>query len=215
MGIRTDDGEELVVGPDQVYDLPPGHVTWVEGEEQLVMLDWAGGAGFDPQPGQARALATILFTDIVDSTARASDAGDASWKGIVHMHDDVVRSVLPGFGGREIETAGDSFLVAFDNVESAIRCGLALVGALAAIQLPIRVGVHSGEVVMSEDQVLGLAVHAAARIVDQARAGEVLVSGTTRDLAEGAAGLMFESRGRFRLKGLSRELELFSAASSG
>ena len=215
MGIRTDDGEELVVGPDQVYDLPPGHVTWVEGEEELVMLDWAGGAGFDPQPGQARALATILFTDIVDSTARASDAGDASWKGIVHMHDDVVRSVLPGFGGREIETAGDSFLVAFDNVESAIRCGLALVGALAAIQLPIRVGVHSGEVVMSEDQVLGLAVHAAARIVGQARAGEVLVSGTTRDLAEGAAGLMFESRGRFCLKGLSRELELFSAASSG
>ena len=160
-------------------------------------------------------LATILFTDIVDSTARASDAGDASWKGIVHMHDDVVRSVLPGFGGREIETAGDSFLVAFDNVESAIRCGLALVEALAAIQLPIRVGVHSGEVVMSEDQVLGLAVHAAARIVDRARAGEVLVSGTTRDLAEGAAGLMFESRGRFRLKGLSRELELFSAGSSG
>jgi len=214
MGIRTDDGEELVVGPDQVYDLPPGHVTWVEGEEELVMLDWAGGAGFDPQPGQARALATILFTDIVDSTARASDAGDASWKGIVHMHDDVVRSVLPGFGGREIETAGDSFLVAFDNVESAIRCGLALVGALAAIQLPIRVGVHSGEVVMSEDQVLGLAVHAAARIVDQARAGDVLVSGTTRDLAEGAAGLMFESRGRFRLKGLSRELEVFSAGST-
>jgi class 3 adenylate cyclase len=105
------------------------------------------------------------------------------------MHDDVVRSVLPGFGGREIETAGDSFLVAFDNVESAIRCGLALVGALAAIQLPIRVGVHSAEV--------------------------VLVSGTTRDLAEGAAGLMFESRGRFRLKDLSRELEVFSAGSSG
>jgi len=125
------------------------------------------------------------------------------------------RRSYAGFGGREIETAGDSFLVAFDNVESAIRCGLALVGALAAIQLPIRVGVHSGEVVMSEDQVLGLAVHAAARIVDQARAGEVLVSGTTRDLAEGAAGLMFESRGRFCLKGLSRELELFSAASSG
>ena len=215
MGIRTDAGEELVVGPDQVYDLPPGHVTWVEGEDELVMVDWAGGAGFDPQSGgQARAVATILFTDIVDSTARASGAGDASWNAIVRMHDDVVRSVLPGFGGREIETAGDSFLVACDNVESAIRCGLALVEALAAIQLPIRVGIHSGGVVMSGDQLLGLAVHAAARIVDQARAGEVLVSGTTRDLAEGATWLTFESRGRFRLKGLSRELELFSAGSS-
>jgi class 3 adenylate cyclase len=211
MGIRTDEGEELVVGPNQVYDLPPGHVTWVDGDEELVMVDWAGGAGFDPQPGgEARTMATILFTDVVESTARASDVGDASWKRIVAMHDDVVRGVLPGFGGREIETAGDSFLVAFDNVESAIRFGLALVPALAAIDLPIRVGIHSGEVVMGGDHVRGLAVHAAARIVDEARAGEVLVSGTTRDLAEGATGLTFASRGRFRLKGLNREHELFS-----
>ena len=211
MGIRTDEGEELVVGPNQVFDLPPGHVTWVEGEDELVMVDWAGGAGFDPQSGgEARVVATILFTDIVDSTARASDAGDASWKRTVAMHDDVVRGVLPEFGGREIETAGDSFLVAFHNVESALRCGLALVEALAAIELPIRVGVHSGEVVMSQDHVRGLAVHAASRIVDQARAGEVLVSSTTRELAEGATGLTFESRGPFRLKGLNREHELFS-----
>jgi class 3 adenylate cyclase len=126
------------------------------------------------------------------------------------MHDDVVRNVLPEFGGREIETAGDSFLVAFDNVESAIRCGLTLVPALAAIQLSIRVGIHSGEVVRSQDQVRGLAVHAAARVVDQAGSGEVLVSSTTRDLAEGATGLTFESRGQFRLKGLNREYELFS-----
>jgi class 3 adenylate cyclase len=127
------------------------------------------------------------------------------------MHDDVVRSVLAGFGGREVETAGDSFLVVFDTAEGAIRCGLALVGALAAIHLPIRVGIHSGEVAMSGDHVRGLAVHTAARIVDQAGAGEVLVSGTARDLAEGAAGLAFESRGRHRLKGLEREHELFAA----
>jgi class 3 adenylate cyclase len=215
MGIRTDDGEELVVGPNQVFDLPPGHVTWVEGEDELVMVDWAGGAGFDPQPGEeARAMATILFTDIVSSTARASEAGDAVWKRTAAMHDDVVRGVLPEFGGREIETAGDSFLVAFANVESAIRCGLALIRALGAIQLPIRVGIHSGEVVMSRDDVRGLAVHTAARILDQARAREVLVSSTTRDLAEGTTELTFESRGRFRLKGLSRELELFSVAAA-
>jgi class 3 adenylate cyclase len=215
MGIRTDEGEELVIGPNHVFDLPPGHVTWVEGDDELVMVDWAGGAGFDPPSGGgARVLATILFTDIVDSTARARDAGDASWKRTVAMHDDVVRSVLVGFGGREVETAGDSFLVVFDTAEGAIRCGMALVGALAAIQLPIRVGIHSGEVATSGDDVRGLAVHTAARIVDQAGAGEVLVSGTTRDLAEGATGLTFESQGRHRLKGLEREHELFAAESS-
>jgi class 3 adenylate cyclase len=212
MGVRTDEGEELVIGPNQVFDLPPGHVTWVEGDEELVMVDWAGGAGFDTRPGEeARVLATILFTDIVESTALARKAGDASWKRTAAMHDDVVRSVLAGFGGREVDTAGDSFLVVFDNAEGAIRCGLAIGRALDAIGLPIRVGIHSGEVVMSDDQVRGLAVHTAARILDQAGSGEVLVSGTTRDLAEGATGLTFESRGRYRLKGLEREYELFAA----
>ena len=215
MGIRTDEGEELIIGPNQVFDLPPGHVTWVEGEDVLEMVDWAGGAGFDPQPGgEARAMATILFTDIVDSTVLAREAGDASWKRTLAMHEDVVRSVLAGFAGREIQTAGDSFLVVFDSVEGAIRCGLALVEALNAIQLSIRVGIHSGEVVMSGDHIWGLAVHAAARIMARAGAGEVLVSGITRDLTEGATGLTFESRGRHRLKGLDREHDLFAAGSS-
>ena len=216
MGIRTDEGEELIIDPNQVFDLPPGHVTWVEGDDVLVMVDWAGGAGFDPQPGgEARAMATILFTDIVDSTVLASQAGDASWKRTVVMHEDVVRSVLAGFRGREVETAGDSFLVVFGSAEGAIRCGLALIGALAAIQIPIRVGIHSGEVIMSGDDIRGLAVHAAARIMAQAGAGEILVSGITRDLTEGATGLTFESRGRHSLKGLDREHELFAAGSSG
>ena len=215
MGVRTDEDEELIIGPNHVFDLPPGHVTWVEGDDELVMVDWAGGAGIDARGGvEARVLATILFTDIVDSTARVRDAGDASWKRTVAMHEDVVRTVLAGFGGREVETAGDSFLIVFDSAEGAIRCGQALVGALAAIQLPIRVGIHSGEVVVDGDHVRGLAVHAAARIVARAGDGEVLVSGTTRDLAEGATGLTFESRGRHRLKGLEREHELFAAGSS-
>jgi class 3 adenylate cyclase len=215
MGVRTDDGEELVIEPNQVFDLPPGHVTWVEGDEELVMVDWAGGAGFDTRPGEERrATATILFTDIVDSTVLARDVGDVALKRTLAMHDDVVRSVLTGFGGREIETAGDSFLVIFDGAERAIRCGLALVDALAAIQIPIRVGIHSGEVVMSDDHVRGLAVHTAARVMAEAGAGQVLVSRNTRDLAEGATGLKFDSRGRHRLKGLEREHELFAAGSS-
>src|SRR5688500_4884541 len=190
MGVRTDEGEEVVIGPNQVFDLPPGHLTWVEGGEELVMVDWAGGAGFDVQPGESvRVMATVLFTDMVDSTTRARKAGDAAWKRTVAMHDDVVRTVLVRFGGREVETAGDSFLIVFDGAERAISCGLALVEALAAIQVPIRVGIHSGEVEPTADHIRGVAVHAAARILAEAGAGEVLVSGTTRDLAEGATGL--------------------------
>jgi class 3 adenylate cyclase len=215
MGVRTDEGEEVVIGPNQVFDLSPGHVTWVEGDEELVMVDWAGGAGFDKQPGEgARVMATILFTDIVASTVQAREKGDAAWKHTVTMQEDIVRTVLVRFGGREVETAGDSFLIVFDGAERTIRCGLELVNALAAIQVPIRVGIHSGEVTLSDERVRGVAVHAAARILAEAGSGEVLVSGTTRDLAEGAAGLAFESRGRYRLKGLDREHELFAAASS-
>ena len=215
MGVRTDDGDQLIIKPNHVFDLPPGHLTWVEGDEELVMVDWAGGAGFDTRPGEERrAMATILFTDIVDSTVLARDAGDVAWKRTLAMHDDVVRNVLTGFGGREIETGGDSFLVVFDGAERAIRCALALVEALAAIRIPIRVGIHSGEVVSSGDQVRGVAVHTAARILAEAGSGEVLVSGSTRDVAEGATGLTFDSRGSYPLKGLEREHELFAAGSS-
>jgi len=215
MGVRTDEGEEVVIGPNQVFDLPPGHLTWVEGDEELVMVDWAGGAGFDVRPGESsRVMATILFTDIVGSTTRAEEAGDDAWKRTVAMHDDIVRTVLVRFGGREVETAGDSFLIVFDGAERAIRCGQELVEALAAIDIPIRVGIHSGEVALTSEHVRGVAVHAAARIVDEARSGEVLVSATTRDLAEGSAGLAFEQRGRYRLKGLEREHDLFAARSS-
>ncbi len=215
MGVRTDEGEEVVIGPNQVFDLPPGHLTWVEGDEELVMVDWAGGAGFDVRAGEtARVMVTILFTDMVGSTALARKAGDAAWRRTVAMHDDVVRTVLVRFGGREVETAGDSFLIVFDGTERAIRCGLALVEALAAIQVPIRVGIHSGEVEPTAEHIRGVAVHAAARILAEARAGEVLVSGTTRDLAEGTTGLAFEPRGRYRLKGLEREHDLFAAAST-
>jgi class 3 adenylate cyclase len=207
-GVRMDAGEEFVIEPDAVFDIGPGHVTWVEGDAPVVMVDWAGGGGFGAEPGGGlRVVSTILFTDIVDSTARAEEVGDATWNRTLAMHHDVVRSVVTTFGGREIETAGDSFLVVFDSAERAIRCGLALVDAVAAIGLQIRVGIHSGEVAMEGGQIRGVAVHAAARIVPIAEPGEVLVTAVTRDLADGA-GLAFESRGRHRLKGIRRDHEL-------
>jgi class 3 adenylate cyclase len=215
LGVRTDAGEERIIPPNHVFDIQPGHVTWVEGDDELVMLDWAGGAGFDVAPGSAmRSIATILFTDIVDSTRRAQREGDETWRHTIGMHDDVVRSVLAGFGGREMNTAGDSFLALFDSAERAIRCGLSLSEALAPISISIRVGVHTGEVIVADEQVRGLAVHVAARILAEADSGEVLISRITRDLAEGSRGLTFEARGRYSLEGVESEHELFAASSA-
>ena len=210
LGLRTDAGEELVIGPDHVFDIRPGHVTWVDGDEDLVMLDWAGGGGFGvwPDAGGLRVVRTMLFTDIVDSTGLAQ-RGEVAWKRTVSMHDDVVRGVLATFGAQELETACDSFLVLFESAERAVRCGLALVSALAAIGIAIRVGIHTGEV-LADEQVRGVAVHIAARIVPEAEPGEVLVSRITRDLAESGSDLKFESRGRYKLKGVEHEHELFA-----
>jgi class 3 adenylate cyclase len=213
LGVRTDAGEEHVIGPDHVFDIAPRHVTWVEGDDELVMLDWAGGAGFGVQPGTGlQVMKTMLFTDVVDSTGQAQRRGDVAWRRTLNMHDDVVRSVLMTFGGEEMGTAGDSFLVLFDSAERAIRCALALVGALAAIGISIRAGIHSGEVILADEQVRGVAVHIAARIVAEAAPGEVLVSTVTRELAQGGQALAFEARGRHRLKGVEREHELFAVS---
>jgi class 3 adenylate cyclase len=130
------------------------------------------------------------------------------------MHDDVVRSVLMSFGGEEMGTAGDSFLVLFDSAERAIRCALAQVSALATSGISIRVGIHSGEVILAEERARGVAVHIAARIVAAAAPGEVLVSAVTRELAEGGRGIVFETRGRHRLKGVEREHELFAVSAA-
>jgi hypothetical protein len=108
MGVRTEEGGGFVIEPNQVFDLMPRHLTWVEGDEELEMVDWAGGAGFDIQMGEEnRATITILFTDIVGSTVLARAAGDVAWKRTLSMHNDLVRSVFVGFGGREVNTVGD------------------------------------------------------------------------------------------------------------
>lgn len=210
MGVRMKDGEELVIGPDTVFDIPPGHDGWVVGDEPLITLDWVGVQGWASVPVEGeRILTTVLFTDIVDSTARARELGDLAWKRTAGHHDDRIRSVLAAFRGREIETAGDSFLAVFDGAARAVQCGEALVGALAIIDIPIRVGIHSGEVELAGKHLRGIAVHAAARVLSLAGAGEVLVSGTTRELAEGS-GLRFRSRGMHAMKGLTGEREVFA-----
>lgn len=210
MGVRTDEGEEVIVESGQVFDITPGHVGWVEGDEELVTLDWAGGAEWASPPVEGeRVVATLLFTDVVASTRLARELGDTAWRRRLALHDETVRALVSNYRGREIETAGDSFLIVFDGAARAVRCAVALVDALAAIEVPIRAGVHTGEVIPSGSHLRGVALHAAARIVALAGAGEVMVSSTTRELAEGS-DLAFESRGRHRLKGLDDEREVFA-----
>lgn len=158
-----------------------------------------------------RVLATVLFTDIVDSTKRAADIGDAAWRRLLDAHDTVVRSQLSRFRGREVKTVGDGFLATFDGPARALRCAVAIRDAVRALGLEVRAGVHTGECEIRGDDVGGIAVHIGARVSAHASAGEVLVSSTVRDLVVGS-GLNFEERGARELKGVPGTWNLYAVA---
>jgi class 3 adenylate cyclase len=156
-----------------------------------------------------RTLASILITDIVDSTARASELGPGQWRELLAAHNESAERVIDRLGGRLVKTTGDGVLALFASAEGAVRAAVAVKDAVEALGLQIRSGVDTGEVELLSGDVRGLAVHAAARISALATPGEVLVSGTTRDLLE-ASGLRFEDRGRHELKGLAGPRSIFA-----
>jgi class 3 adenylate cyclase len=158
-----------------------------------------------------RVLATVLFTDIVDSTSRAAGMGDRNWRALLDAHDAVIRAQLARFRGREVSTAGDSFFATFDGPQRAIRCAVQIREALRALDIEVRAGLHTGECEVRGDDVAGLAVHIGARVSSLAGAGDILVSGTLRDLVVGS-GLQFEDRGPHQLKGVPGEWRLFALA---
>ena len=160
-----------------------------------------------------RVLATVLFTDIVDSTRRAAELGDRDWRALLDAHDAILRAQLSRFRGREVSTAGDSFLATFDGPQRAIRCALAIRDAVRALGIEVRAGLHTGECEVRRDDVGGIAVHIGARVSAMAGPGEILVSGTLRDLVVGS-GLLFEDRGAHELKGVPGEWRLFVVAGS-
>ena len=148
-----------------------------------------------------RVLTTILFTDIVGSTAQAADVGDRLWRRVLDDHDRVVRAELARYRGREIDTTGDGFFAAFDGPARAVRCGVAITEAVRPLGLEVRVGVHTGECELRGDNLAGIAVHIGARVASLAGSGEVLVTSTVRDLVAGS-GLRFDKRGTHKLKGV-------------
>lgn len=154
-------------------------------------------------------LATILFTDIVGSSARAAALGDRAWRDLLRTHHTQVRRRLAEFRGEELDVAGDGFLAAFDGPGRAIRCACAIRDDLAAIDLELRAGVHTGECERLDGKLSGIAVHTGARIAGAAQAGEVLVSSTVTDLVAGS-GIEFDERGTHELKGVPGEWRLYA-----
>jgi class 3 adenylate cyclase/pimeloyl-ACP methyl ester carboxylesterase len=159
-----------------------------------------------------RVLATVLFTDIVDSTRRAAEMGDRDWHALLDAHDAVVRSQLARFRGREVNTSGDGFLATFDGPQRAIRCAMAIRDAVQALGIQVRAGLHTGECEVRGDDIGGIAVHIGARVSALAGPNDVLVSSTLRDLVIGS-GIKFEDRGAHALKGVPGEWHLFAIAS--
>jgi class 3 adenylate cyclase/pimeloyl-ACP methyl ester carboxylesterase len=160
-----------------------------------------------------RVLATVLFTDIVDSTRRAAEMGDRDWHALLDAHDAVVRAQLTRFRGREVNTSGDGFLAMFDGPQRAIRCAMAIRDAVQALGIEVRAGLHTGECEVRGDDIGGIGVHIGARVSALAGPNDVLVSSTLRDLVIGS-GLEFEERGAHELKGVPGEWRLFAVAST-
>jgi len=156
-----------------------------------------------------RILTTVLFTDIVGSTARAASLGDQRWRSILDAHDKAVREQLRRFRGREINTTGDGFVASFDGPARAIRCAQAITETTGKLGIELRVGLHTGECEVRGDDLGGLAVHIAARVGALAAPGEVLVSGTVKDLVVGS-GIEFSERGEHELKGVPESWKLFA-----
>lgn len=207
---RHDDGTELTLEQDDVFDVAPGHDAWVVGDEPFETIDWVGAHGWASATGD-RVLATVLMTDIVDSTVLAERLGDIAWGRALEDHMTILRRALDRFGGREIATTGDGMLAIFDGAERAVRAAALMTRLAGETELRIRAGVHTGEVEIVPDNVRGVAVHLTARIMGIAGPGEVLVSDMTRSLIE-SRELAFASRGEHDLKGVSGPRTLFAVA---
>ena len=167
--------------------------------------------GHQAEVADDRVLATVLFTDIVDSTRRAAEMGDRDWHALLDAHDAVVRSQLARFRGREVNSSGDGFLAMFDGPQRAIRCAMAIRDAVQSLGIEVRAGLHTGECEVRGDDIGGIGVHIGARVSALAGANEVLVSSTLRDLVIGS-GLEFEDRGAHELKGVPGQWRLFAVA---
>jgi class 3 adenylate cyclase len=197
----------------RLLELPPGDSLPMLAEGTVLVDELEEFfTGARPQREPDRVLATVMFTDIVESTARAANLGDARWRDLLERHDTLVRTHLSRHRGREVKSTGDGFLATFDGPARAIRCACDITVDVRQLGLDVRAGLHTGELEVRGDDVAGMAVHIGARIGSLAEAGEVLVSGTVKDLVVGS-GIDFSDRGAHPLKGVPGEWRLYSVES--
>jgi class 3 adenylate cyclase len=192
---------KAVMVPGKDAGIAPGSEPTQEIERFLLHSD------LEAEP--ERVLSTILFTDIVGSTERATELGDSEWRTLLEQHHALVRRQLARFRGREVDTAGDGFFASFDGPARAIRCACEIVQSMPEFGLEVRAGLHTGECELVDGKVAGVAVHTGARVASQAQPGEVVVSRTVKDLVAGS-GIAFEDRGTHGLKGIPGEWQLFA-----
>ena len=197
------DGAKYVELPGQDHSLFAGDTDALIDEVEEFLTGVRRGAEVD------RVLATVMFTDIVGSTEKASELGDRRWRELLEQQVTVLRRELARFRGREIKQIGDGCLATFDGPARAIRCGLAMIQSVKALGVDIRVGLHTGEVEMMDDDIGGIAVHIASRIGSMAETARVFTSGTVKDLVAGS-GISFEDRGTHVLKGIPDEWRVFA-----
>jgi class 3 adenylate cyclase/pimeloyl-ACP methyl ester carboxylesterase len=193
--------------PESIYQRLPG-TTWVWEDSDLPGIIRYFIGVQRPPPELDRVLATVLFTDIVDSTKRLSELGDASWRSLLRNHDERSRAQIDRFRGRYVDSTGDGLLATFDGPARAVRCAQAIGESVRDLGVEIRSGVHTGEVELAGDQIRGMTVHVGARVAALGGPSEIWVSQTVKDLTVGS-GLAFEDRGEYELKGAPDRWHLY------
>jgi class 3 adenylate cyclase len=219
---RTDAQVDVAIGREIAKQIPSAryieypdgdHAFWT-GDIESLLLDieeFVTGHRDSASPDLERVLATVLFTDIVDSTQRAAQMGDEKWRKLLDQHDRVAGQTVENHRGKLVKSTGDGILATFDGPGRAVRCALSFGAAARQLGLPLRAGLHTGEIEVRGRDIGGITVHAAARVMAQSGSNEVLVSRVVTDLVAGA-GLKFSERGSFELKGLPGRWDLFAAS---
>jgi class 3 adenylate cyclase len=208
--VEMTDGTTIDIGPNDAYEIPPGHDAWVKGDVPWVSYEWASPRVFAQAPDDDAdgIVVTLLMTDIVGSTAHLERVGDKAWSALLLAHNAAIREQIDHHRGRELDTTGDGFLAMFDSASRAVRCGLKIARATRDLGLDLRVGCHTGEISLVAGRARGVAVHAAARVMALAEAGAIYLSETTRALLT-APDIGLETVGSFELKGLTGAREVF------